>query len=297
MATPDPASDLLEPFRISSLPPAFYYIPNFITPEEEASILQKIPPSRWHPLSHRRLQAHPTTLTKSNTLLASPLPSYLTSPIIPRFAALRVFDQTPHKAPNHVLINEYRKGEGIMAHEDGGAYAEVVATVSLGGTVCLEISSKPGTAESGPDCCARGSAAAIASSALSALPSDPSDPAPDLAAKASTEGFAEDGNSPPENLDPPAPLHLPSRILQEPRSLLLTTSLAYSSLLHGIPAVEADTDLCAATVSNWDLLGDSGVFEKAGGRNERGTRVSLTYRDVLRVSGAAGRVLGGLRRV
>jgi hypothetical protein len=32
----------LEPFRIAGLPPDFYYIPNFITLEEEASILQKV---------------------------------------------------------------------------------------------------------------------------------------------------------------------------------------------------------------------------------------------------------------
>ena len=32
----------LESFRIAGLPPEFYYIPNFITPEEEASILDKV---------------------------------------------------------------------------------------------------------------------------------------------------------------------------------------------------------------------------------------------------------------
>ena len=32
----------LEAFRIGGLPPEFYYIPNFITPEEEASILDKV---------------------------------------------------------------------------------------------------------------------------------------------------------------------------------------------------------------------------------------------------------------
>jgi alkylated DNA repair protein alkB family protein 6 len=32
----------LEAFRIASLPPEFYYIPNFLTAEEEASILNKV---------------------------------------------------------------------------------------------------------------------------------------------------------------------------------------------------------------------------------------------------------------
>ncbi|OCL01944.1 hypothetical protein AOQ84DRAFT_305679, partial [Glonium stellatum] len=86
------------------------------------------------------------------------------------------------------------------------------------------------------------------------------------------------------------------RILQEPRSLLLTTGPAYHTLLHGIAPIEVDTDLRRGTVANWDLLGDAAVFEEAGGVNRRVTRVSLTYRDVLKVSSVAGRVLGGLTR-
>lgn len=35
-------NDKLQAFRISSLPPDFYYIPNFITIAEEASLLQKV---------------------------------------------------------------------------------------------------------------------------------------------------------------------------------------------------------------------------------------------------------------
>jgi len=36
------AKNDLKAFRIAGLPPEFYYIPNFITPEEEASILNKV---------------------------------------------------------------------------------------------------------------------------------------------------------------------------------------------------------------------------------------------------------------
>ncbi|KAF2637160.1 alkB, alkylation repair protein 6 [Massarina eburnea CBS 473.64] len=251
----------LERFRIAGLPPNFYYVADFISVEEEASILQKIPAQRWTHLTHRRLQAHPSTLTKNNTLLAAPLPQWLTSPMLSRFEKLGLFRDTPHREPNHVLINEYGSGEGIMAHEDGGAYARVVATVSLGGSVCLDVTSKVGgsSEEKGDD----------------------------------GSGIGEKANG-TNGTD--RKYSIPTRILQEPRSLLITTGPAYEDLLHGISPVEVDDHLDAETVANWSLLGDSHVFEDAGGRNERATRISLTYRDVLKVSSAASKVLGGLGR-
>lgn len=36
--------------------------------------------------------------------------------------------------PNHVLVNEYQPGEGIMPHTDGPAYESCTATISLGGS-------------------------------------------------------------------------------------------------------------------------------------------------------------------
>jgi alkylated DNA repair protein alkB family protein 6 len=36
--------------------------------------------------------------------------------------------------PNHVLINEYQPGEGILPHTDGPAYESRTATISLGGS-------------------------------------------------------------------------------------------------------------------------------------------------------------------
>lgn len=72
------------------------------------------------------------------------------------------------------------------------------------------------------------------------------------------------------------------RILQEPRSLLITTDSLYTDYLHGIADTEEDVDLSAESVANWSLLRDPGRF--ANGRNTRHMRTSLTYRDVLKVS-------------
>src|SRR5256885_13581058 len=112
---------------VGVLPPSCHYIPNFLTPAEESHILaqiQAMPSARWTNLSHRRLLSVPSTLTGTDrdTLIASPLPGYLASPILSRFADLGIFKDSPHGSPNHVLINEYLPGQGIMPHEDGPAY-------------------------------------------------------------------------------------------------------------------------------------------------------------------------------
>lgn len=72
------------------------------------------------------------------------------------------------------------------------------------------------------------------------------------------------------------------RILQEPRSLLITTAELYSEYLHGIEPIATDVDVLEQTIANWDLLRSPSLFQD--GLNQRQTRTSLTYRDVLKVS-------------
>lgn len=82
------------------------------------------------------------------------------------------------------------------------------------------------------------------------------------------------------------------RILQEPRSLLITTGAAYTDTLHGIAEVKEDVDLDETTVANWMLLGDRESIAASGGRNERTTRISLTFRDVLKESKVGSKIFG-----
>ncbi|RJE19371.1 hypothetical protein PHISCL_08287 [Aspergillus sclerotialis] len=231
----------LEAARINSLPEDAFYISDFITEDEEELLLQKIqtaPLPRWTQLSHRRLQTWPSALTKSNTLLASPLPPWLVSPVIdPRFDSLGIFADSPHGAPNHVLVNEYRPGQGIMPHEDGAAYYPLVATVSLGAPIVLDLYAKRDTDQG--------------------------------------EGS--------ESVSVGAGMRRPEfRILQERRSLLITREKIYTDFLHGIAETQKDEGLSAESVCNWDLLREKDQF--ASGSYERETRVSLTYRDVIKVS-------------
>lgn len=132
-------------------------------------------------------------------------------------------------------MNEYLPGQGILPHEDGDAYYPVVATVSLGAAIVLDVYGK------GPGTCR-----------------DPE-----------------------------------WRILQERRSLLITAGEMYTDHLHGIRGVDVDEEVGEEGVINWVLVGDKEKFRD--GKNVRGTRVSLTFRDVVRVK-SLGKAFGLARR-
>ncbi|KZT52141.1 hypothetical protein CALCODRAFT_502667 [Calocera cornea HHB12733] len=126
----------LECLRVSGL--SVYYIPEFVTAEEEEYLLRKVdtaPKAKWRTLYGRRLQVWGGELTPSNALLAQPLPPWVTDhpDILARIGRTGIFDQTKQKVPNHVIVNEYLPGQGIFAHKDGPAYYPTVATLTLEG--------------------------------------------------------------------------------------------------------------------------------------------------------------------
>jgi alkylated DNA repair protein alkB family protein 6 len=181
------------------------------------------------------------------------MPPWLVQPIVSRLTSIpltsieshemsttppqtdHIFSNSPHHTPNHCLVNEYKPGQGIMPHEDGSAYHPVVATVSLGAPIVLDVHEK--SAEGGFD-------------------------------------------------------KVPTfRILQEPRSLLITTGTLYADYLHGIARETKDKDLNKDNIANWDMLGEQGKYSNKS--YERETRISLTYRDVKAVI-KASRLIPGL---
>ena len=91
-------------------------------------------------------------------------------------------------------------------------------------------------------------------------------------------------------------------LLLEPRSLVITTGELYTSHLHGIEPLTTDVfpspsefregrqdSGVGRTIANLSLLADDRLRDTVqnGGVLERGTRVSLTCRDVERVVGAS----------
>lgn len=159
----------------------------------------------------------------------------------PRFKTLGIFNDAPNGAANHVLVNEYKPGQGIMPHEDGAAYHPLVATVSLGAPIVLDLYEK------------------------------------------NTQGIGKGEYVDASEMDKSQYSHRPQfRILQERRSLLITTGSLYTEFIHGIAETTRDENLNETSICNWDLLREQERFRSGG--IERETRISLTYRDVLKVA-------------
>jgi len=188
------------------------------------------------------------------------MPPFLTAypDLIRRLQQTDAFRSSPHGSPNHVILNEYLPGQGIMPHEDGPSYHPVVATISLGSHAIFHYYS---------------------------YKSDDT-----LATSGSANEFADTGRL----IDPTPVLSL----LLEPRSVIITTSSLYTSHLHGIQELEEDIIIPAGDgkmplvggldipIANWDML--TGEKERSimqdGGALRRGTRYSLTCRDIERVA-------------
>ncbi|KAH9057111.1 hypothetical protein EDB83DRAFT_2225103 [Lactarius deliciosus] len=220
-----------------------YYIPNFVTEDEEIFLLRKIqetPQPKWKQLSNRRLQVWGGDLTTKNVMILQPLPPFICDypDLISRIASTGAFDDSPHQRPNHVILNEYHPGQGIMPHQDGPAYHPVVATLSLGSHTLMHY------------------------------------------------------------YDLPAREPVLSLLL-EPRSLVITAQEQYIAHAHGIDSVTGDR-VGEFVWANAEMVGRGlgGRGEDAAGPSLptegevllRGTRYSLTFRDVARVMNVGGRL-------
>jgi len=119
-----------EDFRIKNVPDSAYYVTNFITEREETYLLhqiEKTPDRRWTHLSNRRLQ-NCGGLPQQKGMIAEPIEPWLMG-FVDRVNEIKIFGD---KAANHVLLNEYKSGQGIMPHLDGDLFYPTISTISLG---------------------------------------------------------------------------------------------------------------------------------------------------------------------
>ncbi|XP_056397472.1 alpha-ketoglutarate-dependent dioxygenase alkB homolog 6 [Hyla sarda] len=126
----------LEGFLIDKVPCAAYYIPDYITAAEEEYLLRQVynaPKPKWTQLSGRKLQNW-GGLPHPRGMVPEKLPIWLQT-YTEKISSLEVFGGNH---ANHVLVNEYNPGEGIMPHEDGPLYYPTVTTISLGSHTLLD---------------------------------------------------------------------------------------------------------------------------------------------------------------
>ncbi|TFK36054.1 hypothetical protein BDQ12DRAFT_634403 [Crucibulum laeve] len=242
-----------------------FYVPNFITEAEEEYLTRKIVESsqhKWKNLANRRLQLWGGEVTPNGILLSQPMPSFVDKypDIISRLRDMGAFQNSPHGAPNHIILNEYLPGQGIMPHQDGPRYHPVVATISLGSHCVFhyyQYKTEDGHVTKEPSSVPDGEGKSI-------------DSTPVLS------------------------------VLLERRSVVISSGYMYTDRLHGIqeaeedfincvPAAETPMDSCSRFgIGNFDLLGDEDMKQaiEKGEPLKRETRYSLTCRDVGRVSKA-----------
>ncbi|KAF8509465.1 hypothetical protein BU17DRAFT_98905 [Hysterangium stoloniferum] len=258
-------SDLnLSRFIVPSPIDEVFYIPEFITEEEEEYLTRKITESscvRWKSLPNRRLQVWGGDLLPSGALVPRELPSFVTEypDIIQRLRKTGAFASSKHGEPNHIIVNEYQPGQGIMPHEDGSSYHPVVATLSLGSHAVFNYHR-------------------YLTDDIKPLPSN----------------IHCAGRS----IDPNPVLSL----LLERRSLVITAKSLYKEHLHAIQPLEYDVlapwdeDELREPVGGSVKVANCNVIRgkveskasREGGLLRRGTRLSLTCRDVERVVGGKG---------
>lgn len=109
------------------------YIPNFITPTEEATLLAAIDQQLWLTDLKRRVQHYGwkydyTARRVDDSMRLGPLPDWLVE------YCQGLYDKGHFsKLPDQVIINEYQPGQGIASHIDcAPCFEDTIASVSLG---------------------------------------------------------------------------------------------------------------------------------------------------------------------
>ncbi|KXZ45946.1 hypothetical protein GPECTOR_49g530 [Gonium pectorale] len=257
-------------------------LPDYVGPAEEEALLREVRASKakWVQLSGRRLQNH-GGVVHTKGLIPAPLPSWL-GPLLRRLAAEGGDDGGGEgsgggglyggRPPNHVLVNSYHPGEGIMPHEDGPAYHPVVAILSLGAPAVLRFRRKPrrgGEESADPEAASGPQRAGEAGEGTEATEGAGSSPP--------TAASAAPASSPSPGSPSAGPAPVSASVLLQPRSLVVFRDEAFTHCLHSIDEVYEER--LDESVANLHMYG----MEPGGLLPRGGERISLTVRRVARV--------------
>ncbi|CAG4993321.1 unnamed protein product [Colias eurytheme] len=125
----------LDKHRVTSIDPTAYYISEFISEEEEKNIINNIyatPKPKWTQLSNRRLQNW-GGIPHNKGMIAETIPPWLDQ-YLERIHSLNLMGGNK---PNHVLVNEYTPGQGILPHLDGSLFYPTITTISIASHIVL----------------------------------------------------------------------------------------------------------------------------------------------------------------
>mmetsp|Transcript_8418 Transcript_8418/g.25460 ORF Transcript_8418/g.25460 Transcript_8418/m.25460 type:complete len:296 (-) Transcript_8418:53-940(-) len=280
----------LELLRVGPVDGVFY-CRDYVSMQQETRLLAEVAAGkgRWVELSGRRLQNHGGSVTPKG-LLPAPIASWLRQLLARLHADTESIGLYGPAPPNHVLVNEYRPGEGIMAHEDGPAYHPGVCILSLGAPAVIRFYRKTGSVGSdsqrqpGSDSQRRpgGDSQRQPGGGSQRRPGGNDTEPASCAASCDKPADAATprGASPPAEHAAPAPPPAASLLLM-PRSLLVFRGEAYHCHLHGIDAVESE--LLDQSLVNLHMVPPEAAAAAGGALPRRATRVSLTVRRVPKV--------------
>lgn len=133
-------------------PPTIYYVSDFFSKEQDQTALiqwlQSLPDLPYQPQQEQQEDGwtalpyakRRVAVFDSNNNTPRNFP-----PMIQHLAHILVQQGifTSQQPPNHVLVNEYHAGQGIMPHTDGPAYLSRTATLSLGSSVMIQFTPRP----------------------------------------------------------------------------------------------------------------------------------------------------------
>ncbi len=230
----------MEQYRVGDIN-SVYYIPNYISEEEEAAMLgeiQSTPLALKSKLTKRLVQEWGCSMcSKCNQSFVydGNLPPWSES-VGDLLLHDRIF--SPSTFPNNIRIHEYETGEGIAPHVDGPIYVPLVAIVSLASTSVMSFY--------------------------------PRQEPYDQPMEHYNDTFKFDGHIAKQRP------HM--SVVLEPRSLLVFRDEAYSHYPHGISdkAVDSLDEQVSGPVVNRHLLDKKDITEVA-----RKYRVGVTVRNLL----------------